>query len=409
MQIKNEALWLKTLYFLFFIALGASMPFSSIFFKHVLIKEDGTPAIELLGIIYFIMPLIGLFASMSTGIISDKLKLTRNIITIFSLMSALMAILIGQSGESWTSDWSLHHRFAFIFIVLGFYTFFQQPIHSLLDSDTLSFLNKLNKREDYGKFRLWGTYGWSFIIFIIGLVLHFYYNHLPLLLYSAALGFILLSITSTFGMHSQPNKQVIKIPWNHLKKDHKFQMFLIFIFCWGIVSNATFSYMGYFFDDVMENFLQMCIIFSTWTIFEIPVMIFSNKLLKKYGNRWIMVAGIFMNMVRLFLFSLFTQQTPFMFKFGAALIHGPAFGLTHIAMIDLVDRQAHNDMRATYMSLTNVVRMAFAASLGGLLGSLIIKTWGGSSLMKFSAIANVAMMIFFLFFVKGHSPKETNS
>lgn len=409
MQLKNESAWLKSLYFLFFIAIGSSMPFSSMFFKHVLIKEDGTPAIELLGIIYFTMPLIGLFASMSAGIISDKLKLARHIITIFSLMSALLAILIGQSGETWTDDWTLHGRFAFIFIILGIYTFFQQPIHSILDSDTLSFLNKSSRREDYGKYRLWGTYGWSFSIFIIGIVLYFYCNHLPLLLYSTALGFILLGIVSTFGIHSNPQKKVIKIPWNHLKKDHKFQMFLFFIFCWGIISNATFSYMGYFFDDVMENFLQMCIIFSTWTFFEIPVMIFSNKLLYRFGNRWIMVAGIVMNILRLFLFSLFTQQTPFLFKFGAALIHGPAFGLTHIAMIDLVDRQAHNDMRATYMSLANVIRMAFAASIGGLLGSLIIKNWGGSSLMKFSALANVGMMFFFLFFVKGHSPHQADN
>ncbi len=183
-------------------------------------------------------------------------------------------------------------------------------------------------------------------------------------------------------------------------------MFLLFIFCWGIVSNATFSYMGYFFDDVMENFLQMCIIFSTWTIFEIPVMIFSNKLLNKFGNRWVMTIGIIMNILRLFFFSLFTKETPFLYKFGAALIHGPAFGFTHIAMIDLVDRQAHKDMRATYMSIMTVVRMAVAASLGGLLGSFIIKNWGGSSLMKFSALANFGMMFFFLIFVKGHSPKS---
>lgn len=382
------------------------MPFTSLFFKHVLIKTDGTPAIELIGIFYFTMPLIGLFASMSAGIISDKLKMARHIITLFSLIAAFASILIGQAGESWTSSWSLQGRFIFIFIFLGIFTFFQQPIQSIMDSDTLAFLNKTNKREDYGQYRLWGTFGWSFIIFIIGLIMHFYFNHLPFLLYSTAAGLVLLSITSTLGIHEKPKKNAIKIPWSHLKQDKIFKMFLVFIFLWGIVSTATSTYMGYFFDDVMENFLQMCIIFSTWTIFEIPVMIFSNKLLRKFGNKWIMTIGILINIARLFLFSLFTKETPFLFKFGASLIHGPAFGLTHIAIIDLIDRQAHKNMRATYMSLSNVVKMTIAASIGGYLGSWIIKYWGGSSLMRFSALANFAMMFFFLFYVKGHTGRK---
>lgn len=405
MIVKNESLWLKSLYFLFFIGIGSSLPFTSIFFKHVLINKDGTPAIELLGIIYFTMPLIGLVASMTAGIISDKLKIARYIITICSFLAALMAILIGQAGEGWSSSWSLHGRFAFIFVVLGIFTFFQQPIHSILDSDTLHFLNKANKREDYGKYRLWGTYGWSFIILIIGIVIYYYFNHLPLLFYSTALGFILLAIIGSFGIHEKPGSQVIKIPWQHLKSDRKFKMFLIFIFGSGIISSATSNYMGYFFDDVMENFLQMCIIFSTWTIFEIPVMIYSNKLLNRFGNRGVLIVGLSLNILRLYLFSLFTQATPFHLKFGAALIHGPAFGLTHIALIDLIDRQAHNDMRATYMSIASVVRMAIAASIGGLLGSFVIKNWGGSSLMRISAVANFGLILFFFFIVKGHRPK----
>ncbi len=173
MKHRNESSWLKSLYFLFFIAIGASLPFSSMFYKHVLIKQDGTPAIELIGWFYFSMPLIGLFASMSAGIISDKLKLARHIITFLSLMAAIMAIFIGQAGEKWTSSWSLEGRFIFIFIFLAFFTIFLQPIQSILDSDTLTFLNKSNKREEYGKYRLWGTYGWSFVIFIIGIVMHF--------------------------------------------------------------------------------------------------------------------------------------------------------------------------------------------------------------------------------------------
>jgi hypothetical protein len=49
----------------------------------------------------------------------------------------------------------------------------------------------------------------------------------------------------------------------------------------------------------------------------------------------------------LILYSFFTLETPYLWKLAASLLQGPGFGLTHIGIIDFVDRQAHAAMRAT--------------------------------------------------------------
>jgi hypothetical protein len=61
-SVRKQSRYLKTLYFLFYIGLGISSPYFGIFYKHVLIRADGTPAIGLIGLIFFAMPLVSLVA-----------------------------------------------------------------------------------------------------------------------------------------------------------------------------------------------------------------------------------------------------------------------------------------------------------------------------------------------------------
>lgn len=404
-SFKKQSIYLKSLYFFLFIGIGSYLPFSSIFYKYVLVKPDGTPAIEYIRIIYFVMPLVGLISSMVAGVISDKMNLGRHIITVSCFAGGILTFLIALSGEAWIAKCTLELKFFYIFTLLIFATFFTQPIHAIIDAETMSLLNKHAHRELYGTFRLWGTYGWSVATILMGIILLYFYR-LPIIFYGAGIGYFILAFVSFSGIDAKPASKAIKIPWEHLKNDRRFLMFLVYIFLVGIVSNSTFSYMGYFFDDVMKSPFEMGIIFGTWTLFEIPVMLYSHKLIKKFGNRWLIVVGMALDIIRLLLFSLFTKDVPFLYKFGAALIHGPAFGLKFIGVIDFVDRQAHEKMRATYMSITSIARMSIAAAIGGFVGGWVIKQWGGAFLMKSAGVVNILLIFFFVFVVRGHSPKE---
>ena len=398
-QIKKQSFYLKTLFFLYFICFGIGSPYFGIFYKHVIVNADGTPAIGLIGLIFFVMPLVSLIANIPAGIIADTFHSGKHLITYFCFGAAFFAFLIGMTGGDFARHWELGGKFIFIFIILFFFNCCLMPLAPMIDAEALLFLNRHSRREWYGVYRLWGTYGWSIATVLMGVLL-FHFRSDSLIFYGTAVAFALLGLVSWSGIEARPSAAPIQIPWGHLKKDTLFQGFLIFIFLIGVVSNAASNYTGYFFDDVMKTPLEIGLIFGTWTLFEIPVMMFSRTLMDTFGNSRLIMMGLLLNGLRLILFSFFTLETPYLWKLTASLLQGPGFGLTHIGIIDFVDRQAHPDMRATYMSIMNVARMSLASALGGIMGSWMIARWGSAFLMQFCGFGLISLIFYFAFLVR---------
>lgn len=397
--IRKQSTYLKTLFFLYFVGFGIGSPYFSIFYKHILVHPDGSPAIGLIGLIFFVMPLVSLIANIPAGILADQFQSGEKVIFILCLSFTFFAVLIGLAGEDFARSWELETKFLYIFVLLLFLNGCFFPIGPVIDAETLRYLNRHSRREFYGVYRLWGTYGWSVSTILMGVLLY-QFHHDPLIFYGAALSFTLLGIVSRRGIASKPAVEPLSIPWYHLKKDRFFQGFLVFMLLIGVVFSASYIYTGYFFDDVMKSPLEIGLILGTWTILEIPVMKYSQLLLDRFGNHRLIVAGLFLNGIRLLLFSLFTMETPFVWKWAAALLQGPGFGLLQIGMIDVVDRQAHPAMRATYLSIAATARMSLASALGGILGSWLIAQGGGALLMQVCGVGSIALILFFVMLVR---------
>jgi PPP family 3-phenylpropionic acid transporter len=399
---KNEY-HLRLLYTLLFIAIGSSQPFASIFLKRVLVSPAGKPAIELIGIIYAILPFIGMIAGISAGIIADRFRLGPRVIALCCFTGACAAILLGQASEPWTLQWTIKAKFIFVLLVSLAYGFGTGPIVGLVDAETLHFLNARKSREKYGTFRLWGTFGWLVSTIAMGILLTTG-KRIGMMYYGTSAGLFLLGFAS-LGIPSSSSEKPEKIPFGHLWQNRGFQVFLCFIFFYGMIYNMTFSYLGYFFDDVMRSFWQMGLIFGAWTIFEIPVMMYSNRLITRFGSKALIMTGMSINAVRLILFGMFTLQTPYAVKFLVALLQGPGYAFTQIGFIDFIDRKAHGSMRATYLNSASVVQNTLGASAGGLIGSVLIKNLGSAGMFGLSGIALAGLVIFFLAGIK----KQKNS
>ncbi len=392
--VRGQERYLKRLFFLYFIGFGIGTPYFGIFYKHVLVDIQGNPAIGLIGLIFFVMPLVSLFANVPAGILADKFNAGKRLIAFLCFGFSLFAVLIGLVGEAFARSWSLEARFLCIFVLLFFLNCCFLPLGPAIDAETLLFLNKHSRREWYGTYRLWGTYGWSVSTILMGGLL-FVFRHDPLIFYGAAAAFVLLGIAARSGIKAGPAGTPVFLPWAHLKKDRLFQWFLAFVFLAGVVFGASFLYTGYFFDDVMPTPLEIGLVLGTWTIFEIPVMRYSRFFIERFGNRRLIVFGLFLNGIRLILFSLFTMATPFVWKWAAALLQGPGFGCLQLGIIDFVDRRAHPDMRATYLGIANAARMSVASALGGIAGSWVIGRWGSPALMQVCGVGCLALIFLF--------------
>jgi len=397
-EIRSEQKLLKMLYFWSFIAFGMISPFAVIFFKKVLVNSSGEPDVHLVGVILSLASVTGFVANLVTGYLSDKLQKGRHIISWLCLIAFASAILVGLCGEPIVMNLPLSTRFVVLMFAVLFYRFTMMPLNALLDSETMQFLSKNGDRSQFGSYRFWGTIGWAVATPVMGFLL-WHFNDYKLIHYVGAFAYLVFGY---LGLKSTGKAVVSKvaIPWGNLKQDRPFQLFLVFAFVAGVVENATSNYIGYFFDDVMTTPLRTGLIFSIWTALEIPVMIYSKKLIDFFGNKGLVVAGLILGAVKLLLFSYFTLETPFYFQLIAALIHGPAFALLFLGTIDIADRLAHDSMRATYMSVTAIARYTLAGAVGGWLGAEIISQVGGARFMQIGAVAMLGLIPLFLLLVR---------
>jgi len=407
-EIKKEKRYLRTLYFVMFLAFGSISPFAAIFYKRILTNPDGSPAIHLIGIIVSSVPIVGFLANIIVGVFADKFGISRKLITILSFFGSFVALLVGFCGTNSIISLAIEQKFMILFFAVLAYSFVTISLNPLVDSQALQFLNKHSDRKKFGSFRIFGTYGWAVAALLTGIILTFsskYFHengtNYRLIYYFGALSMLLLGI---IGRGAQGN--AIKKPhvsYRQIFRDKYFLRFLIFVFLEGIIMTSTDSYLGYFFDDVMKSPLQIGLVYCFWTTFEIPVLAFSGKLLHKFGSRNILISGIIFIVLELFLFSLFELETPFILKFLATLMHGLAFSLHYIGLMDYLDRYSHKDMRTTYLAAMNIAKTTLATVVGGAVGAVIIANFGSQMLMRGGAVGMLFLIIFFLVYVK--SPK----
>ncbi len=397
-HIEKEGRLLKQLYFWCFLGFGLISPFAGIFYKKILVNSDGTPDVIRIGIILTFAPLMGLLTNLLTGILSDRSQKGRHIITWLCIASFFTALVVGFGGSSFISALSISERFLFVFIAVLAYRFTMMPLNALLDSEAMQFLNQYRHRKYYGSYRFWGTIGWAVATPTMGAILWITGNY-SLIFYVGAFAYLAFAF---LGSKSSGRATVtkVKISWRLILKDWHFVIFLIFAFLVGIIENSTATYMGYFFDDVMDTPLKIGLVFSFWTTLEIPVMKYSKQLITFFGNRGLVVFGLLLSFVKLLLFSMFTLETPFYFQMLAALIHGPAFAFLFLGTVDMVDRMAHKNLRATYMSTTAIARYTLAGAVGAIWGAQLIDRFGGALFMRIASVAMLVLIPFFILFVK---------
>lgn len=412
-EVKKESRLLKQLYFVLFFVMGLVGPFASIFFKKVLVLSNGEPDISKIKILTTLVPLVAFMGNLLVGYITDAFKLGRNVITVLSFAAVLPAVMVGFVGDYHFAELLSGKVFALLIGSFLLFSLFSRPVNALLDSETVSFLTRYDDRKNYGKIRIWGTWGWAFITIFTGALLVLFPSHAgtpyySIIFYGAALSFLAMGVMNYYG-RSVPEVKKISFPWKELNNDTGFVTFLLFVFIGGVVESAVNNqYMGYFLDEVIDSPFKIGLIFGCWTAFELPVMHYSEKIIRVLGARKLMVVGILLTVLKLFLFSLFTKETPYLLKFGAALIHGPAFACYFLAYVDLVDEISHKKMKATYMSIATIFRSTIAGFYGGWFGGVVIEvSHAPSMLMYVGALVLVVQLVFFVLFVKSPETKKT--
>jgi PPP family 3-phenylpropionic acid transporter len=373
-MILMKKFWPFSYYFLFFAALCSLMPFTALYYQGLGLSGSQ------IGILTSIGPLLSLVgAPLLTGLAdaTHRHKLMFNL----STASVIVIMLVFPTAKTF---WA-------IIPILVLYFLIGSPVISLADSATMSMLGE--EKALYGRVRVGGTIGWGIMATIAGLVIErsgilwmfwLYCGLMTLaLLFGQGLVFGKAKVASSFrsGMRT-------------ILTDRRWVLFLVMMFINGIGMASINTYLFVYMREIGTSESLMGIALTISTLSEVPVMFFSNWLLKRLSPCRLLMLGMAVVSLRLLLYAAFAFPAAVLL---IQLIHGLTYPLIMVAGVSFANDNAPPGMSATAQGLYGAALMGFGAAAGSLLGGVLIENTGGRGMyLTFGLLVLIGLLFFTL-------------
>jgi predicted MFS family arabinose efflux permease len=172
-------------------------------------------------------------------------------------------------------------------------------------------------------------------------------------------------------------------------------------FLFWVAYNASIMFTGVILKSMGASDTLISFAMVVGTIIEVPLMAFSNRLLKRFGPGRLLWFAIFLQIVRFFLFSRMTNPA---WAVAINLLNGPGFVLFMVSMLDIISHLAPPNLLATAQGFYNS-STGLAAILSSLLAGVLFDRIGPSGLfLTLSVICVAAFLLFGLGFVLPRHP-----
>lgn len=341
-------------YFLYYGAFAAFMPYVVLYYQSL--GFNGAQ----IGLLTSLSPLLALVgAPLLTGL-ADSARRHRLVMSLAMLVTVTVIALF-----------PLLTTFLPVLAAIFFYALLSSPVISMADSATMTALGK--QPELYGRLRLGGTIGWGIASPIIGA---FIQDHdLRLVFYIAAAGmFLALLVSQNFSYRQASTVHSPLSGARLLLANRRFVLFLLMALASGIGLSTVNNYLFPYMEELHISKSLMGVSMTLSTISELPVLLFSNRLLKRLKPHGLLVLGMGMTALRLLLFAVASTATEVLVF---QLINGLTFGAVWVAGVSYAEQSAPPGLSASAQGLFSAVVFGIGAAIGGFAGSLLLEALGG--------------------------------
>jgi MFS transporter, PPP family, 3-phenylpropionic acid transporter len=363
----------KGLYFFFFAAGAALIPFLPLYYQHIGLSG------RQIGILTGLPPLIAIFSGPIWGGLADATQFGKRLLLIAVSGVLLMVLALSQTTV-----------FVILIPIIIAYAFFISPIIPMVDNNVLQMLE--DKKSQYGKQRVWGAIGWGIAAPVLGIAAEHFglgWNFT---------GFLILMFMVFLIVIALPVKEV---PlgnrfWNSLKvllANRQLAIFLLAVFVSGITLSMTSNYLFLHLEGLGATRSLMGISLTFATVSEIPVLFFSDRLLRRFEARRLILFSLIIFSLRAFAYSI--MQVPWV-VLPIQLTHGLTFSTMWVAGVSYVNEIAPEGLGATAQSLFSSVTMGLGAMVGGFAGGYLYQAVGSGEMFR---IAGYAVLLFIFVFV----------
>ncbi len=336
-------------YFLFYGAFSVLLPFLAIFYK-----AQGLTGAQI-GLLAAISPIISFFgAPLWTGAADASHR--HKLITMVSMLGVVGICFVIPNIAT----------FGGLLLMISLYAFFGAPTASLVDSAVLTMLG--DRKERYGRIRLWGTIGYGIIAPFAGNLIG------RLGLKWAFWGYAILMLGGFLIVTQIPFRQSrsnssFRGGMRVLFANRPWMLFLVMVFIAGIGNATINNYLFVYMQSLGASNTLMGFALTASTLSEIPAMFFSDRLLRHFGARGMLIIAMTTIGLRLICYSLTSQAWVVLV---IQLCHGLTFAAIYTAGVHFADQVAPPGMKATTQGMFSGTLMGFGSAAGGLLGGILL-------------------------------------
>jgi MFS transporter, PPP family, 3-phenylpropionic acid transporter len=361
-------------YFLYYGALSVLFPYLALFYQ-----SQGLTGAQI-GLLVAISPIIAFFgAPLWTGA-ADATRRHK----LFALLSTLGVVIVTFIFPGVAS-------FGGLILMISLWAFFYAPTGPLVDSAVLALLG--DRKERYGRIRLWGTIGYGIMAPLAGNMIG------RLGLKWAFWGYAILMLGGLLVITRIPFRQghsdgSFRGGMRHLFANQPWMLFLVMVFIAGIGMATINNYLFVYMQSLGASKTLMGFALTVSTLSEIPALFFSDRLLRRFGARGMLVIAMTTIGLRLVCYSLTTQPWVVLV---IQLCHGLTFAAIFTAGVHFAGQIAPPGMQATTQGMFSGMLMGFGSAAGGLLGGLLLDRFSpGGMYAVVGALVLGGLIIFLL-------------
>jgi PPP family 3-phenylpropionic acid transporter len=373
MENRRSLLTAKSFYFFYYAGWACLSPFLALYYRQLGFSGGQ------IGLLTGISPLATMVAASFWGGVADATQRHRAVL-LSAVAGAWLAVLaLSQAHSFWT-----------LIPIVAAVAFFTAPIIPLIDHSTLALLGE--KRDQYGRQRLWGAIGWGaagpiagWLVGQFGLLAAFP-AYLTLALFTFLAGWRLkVAGTEKAGPFWSGVRGILS--------DRRWHLFLLVIFISGTGLSIVTNYLFLFMAELHASAALMGLALACATLSEIPVLFFSSWMVRRWGARGVLIISLAAYVLRALGYSAATQPWQ---AVALQLFHGLSFSAMWVAGVSYANQIAPQGLKATALGLFSSTVMGLGGFAGAMLGGVLLDQFGGAGIFRVSAAAVLAGLLLFV-------------
>ena len=358
----------KSFYFIFFAAIGCIAPFFNIY-----LDAQGLNGVQI-GWLGSIPPLIALVSNPFWGMVADRWKAQRLVLSICALIAGWASLFFLSVTEFWP-----------IMAVVIVLFFFRAPIPAILDSAVMAMVTRTGKT--YGRQRLWGSVG--FVLASVGLGRVITASQLDLIfwLHALLLGGVLFVLTFMLPIERFTGNVNLLGGLAALSRQRSYVGFLLAMVMMGMASAGYINFLGLHIVALGGANTLVGLAYAASAVTEIPVMFLGARWFSKFSNAQLITIGM-----SIFIASwtmVGAMRSPWA-AIGAAAMVGIGYGFFWVAVVGFASESAPEGMRSTAQAIVGAAQGGLGWGIGALWAGFLWD-WGGGATVFWSSATIVAV------------------